>query len=612
KIGGSLGQMVSGAKKSFASLGASIGNAIAMIPGIGTVAGTAISALGGLIGGLFGKKEKKTEEQRQAEEMEMMVDDISKAMSKFGEVSESTAKKIAEADKTMSGFAAVSKYFGDVIRDVGVTQENVNDLWSRASQIVGNWKKGHLSASDATNALNDSFKELLKGTQELGEEGSAAMVKFILKVRNSGLEVKAVTDYVVGQLDRIPEALEGLLAPAVKAGESLDILKEKLAEQNKELEGLEEGSKEYKKLQEEIKRTKTGIEEATIAYEEHKAEVERAGILALTTFNAMREEGVSYYDAVQKMKDPLIALRSQYDALGLDANKALDKLFGVIDVTEANKELFEAIDANKTIMEALGNTGHLTDELINGFATDAISNYEKLKEKFGNSDQALRAMGPTLQKIQDYAAAYNITLDEGTQNLIDQATQIGAVKETQKSAIEEQKEMFKGLGDRMEKIMGGVGDTIEKCFKTAFGDAFKEAKKKADDAAGSIDKTFRKFKPVIDIGFNYPAPSINLGTNARGRQGGPAFAGGFQAGGVIEAGPYRPTAFVFGEGSQRERAIIQHVGAGGGREIGAKVEVNINGPLISTTGISRADLERVGDELFQIIKYQARRAGGEI
>ncbi|MHA1225240.1 MAG: hypothetical protein ACTSPV_00690, partial [Candidatus Hodarchaeales archaeon] len=38
KIGGSLGQMVSGAKKSFASLGASIGNAIAMIPGIGTVA----------------------------------------------------------------------------------------------------------------------------------------------------------------------------------------------------------------------------------------------------------------------------------------------------------------------------------------------------------------------------------------------------------------------------------------------------------------------------------------------------------------------------------------------------------------------------------------------
>jgi len=82
---------------------------------------------------------------------------------------------------------------------------------------------------------------------------------------------------------------------------------------------------------------------------------------------------------------------------------------------------------------------------------------------------------------------------------------------------------------------------------------------------------------------------------------------GFQGGGTFTVP--KATAIVV---HPRELISITPLGAGGNREVGAKVEVNINGPLISTTSISRTDLERVGDELFQIIKYQAKRAGGEI
>lgn len=39
------------------------------------------------------------------------------------------------------------------------------------------------------------------------------------------------------------------------------------------------------------------------------------------------------------------------------------------------------------------------------------------------------------------------------------------------------------------------------------------------------------------------------------------------------------------------------------------VSVNLNGPLIHTTGVSRSDLERAGEELFSIIENQARRSG---
>lgn len=50
-------------------------------------------------------------------------------------------------------------------------------------------------------------------------------------------------------------------------------------------------------------------------------------------------------------------------------------------------------------------------------------------------------------------------------------------------------------------------------------------------------------------------------------------------------------------------------GAGGGGG-GATITLNMNGPLISTTGLSRHDLEAAGEELRRIVDGQLRRVGG--
>jgi len=41
----------------------------------------------------------------------------------------------------------------------------------------------------------------------------------------------------------------------------------------------------------------------------------------------------------------------------------------------------------------------------------------------------------------------------------------------------------------------------------------------------------------------------------------------------------------------------------------AEINLNINSPLIQTTGLSRADLENAGHELYAIIQQQIRRFG---
>jgi TP901 family phage tail tape measure protein len=52
---------------------------------------------------------------------------------------------------------------------------------------------------------------------------------------------------------------------------------------------------------------------------------------------------------------------------------------------------------------------------------------------------------------------------------------------------------------------------------------------------------------------------------------------------------------------------MESAGSAAGMGGGGAVTVNLNGPLIHTTGVSRADLERAGEELFSIIQGQAER-----
>lgn len=79
------------------------------------------------------------------------------------------------------------------------------------------------------------------------------------------------------------------------------------------------------------------------------------------------------------------------------------------------------------------------------------------------------------------------------------------------------------------------------------------------------------------------------------------FAGGFE--GVIR----QPTLFLAGEaGPERVSVRNQAQGLGGGWV------VNINSPLVATTGLSNADLERAGPQMFAIIERQARRRGGRL
>jgi TP901 family phage tail tape measure protein len=475
---------------SFSTLAKGVGDfvggiATTVLSGLGPLAGAAGSLIGATVGALisgvgalFGIKTQAQKEAeaaaKAAEQLKTWISDIKTATSEYGTISDETAKKIQEADKSMQGFAAVSKYFGDVIKDVGVTQDNINQLWARATDIIGQVQDGYLTAADGTKALDDSFKLLLQGARDLNQEGSAAMIAFILSVRESGLEVKSVTDYVIAELGKIPDALTVLIENQDKVGTSL----------------------------------------------------QEMGTLALATFESMLASGVSWTDAVGKMAGPLALLRDKYAELGITADGALAELFKIVGVTEANKELFSAIDANNQILKSLGNTGWLTADSMAILTRNAVSYYDQLKAAGLTSDQALRSMGPTLQSIYDYAKAYGIKLDDNTQLLINQAKEVGIVKDAEEQRLKEAEKGYDYLAGKIGEIMDKVADKITRALRGGFDTAYESIEAGARDAGdriydgltggfddvtaaayrvgSDITEMYRGFHPVINVEVNQP------------------------------------------------------------------------------------------------------------
>jgi len=452
-VGSTLGKAATSALSGLGAIAGPIGSVVA------GVASAVLPAVGSLLG-IKSKAEKQAESlANQQKAWNDAIGHTQDLLSDLGPISKKTSEQINEMAKNMAGYIAVDLMFSSIIKDVGVNQENVNELWSRATDIIGHMTNGEISAVDATKSLDASFGLLLEGTKELGEEGSAAMVQFILKVRESGIEVKSVTEYVISELDRIPKSLESLILTQEKTGDSI--------------EGLE--------------------------------------LKTLAAFNAMQASGMNWTDIVHNMSPAINALRDRMEATGNTGSEAIQKLFKIAEVTDKNKELFDAIQAENEIMEALGNTGFMTQEIFTSFTDTAQDQFKKLQIEFGNNDDALRAMGPTLQNIYDYAKTYGIQIDDNTASLIDQANELGIVKDVQKENIEEQEKLFDNLGDRIASIMDDVGTKISSSITDAFKNAFRAAEKSAESSVSTLNNVFSEFNPIIDIEYDYPDLTLPKG-----------------------------------------------------------------------------------------------------
>lgn len=536
-------------KNTFAMLGSAVGTEIsgmvgnllsslgAMAGPIGAIVGGIASSLVSMIGGLFGgKTEAEKEAERKLKEqksLEAQIKQITKDFEHLGTISESTAKKIQEAAQEMDYWKAVALSFNDIIKDVGVTQENVNDLWDQATIYILRYSNGLLSATEASDILDDAFKQLLDGTKKLGEEGSAAMVEFIITAREAGLEIASVTEYVLGQLSRIPDAMSTLIDRftqgwKVAAGEIENIngriedattrLQDLLAEQAE----VELGSDEWHELEKAIQDTRDEIAgyEASLAHwsaEQDKFiarstdDVERLAMTTFASFNAMRDSGMSFGDAITEMQDPLAQLAQLYEDFGLAVPEYLESLFKIAGVREEYKQLYDETEALTVIMDALRNSGIRNAEVFQGMTVDARQLFRQYQKAGLSQEESLWSMQDLLQSIYNSSQLYGYELDRNTQRIINQAIAMGIVEEEQQSATEVMKEGFDGMIQGMKDGIEKLGKVIYYVMTGDFEAAREAMEEGAEDTAIVIGEEFGEAAQGIGHSFTNCLDGVDMG-----------------------------------------------------------------------------------------------------
>ena len=132
---------------------------------------------------------------------------------------------------------------------------------------------------------------------------------------------------------------------------------------------------------------------------------------------------------------------------------------GLRKFIDENENALNVISSTQKMMEGLGNSAYLTQEIFNQMQGDIIRAYDSMTEGGKNQEQSLRAVAPALAKELWYAQQYNYTLDAKTQKMIDDAKAAGINLDNMKTQQQLQTEMnhsLKQLVDVMEEFVGAT------------------------------------------------------------------------------------------------------------------------------------------------------------
>jgi hypothetical protein len=491
-----FGQM----KESFAAMatsGKSFGNIMGAVGGMMGFVGPAIAGVGLLIKGIK-KLGRTTEENLQ----------LTVARQWGAELSDKLAKSIAEtADKIGDDYGALITHLGDVIDEAGgVMAFGLDNSIASLRDVFVMIETGVMTTEEAGVVIERVFPQISKAIVDNNQLASDSFLELIELQQRFGVESEAVTNFIKTQLGTISSGIAANLQPLVTEfegtadaiQETSDNIKELQAEGvalTTELSTLEEGTSEYKRVQEELAanthettqaqaRLQDQLAAQGAAAESSSAQVASAGLVLVSAFNAALDKGMSLHEAVDAIGPSLDSLLTLQTELGVQSeDAAVKQLTRYRDLVNNNKELVEgAATLNETTL-ALSRIGALNKDTLEEMGKMGVRQFEDLTEAGFTENEALQQMKGFLETVRDRHLALGEPVDENTQRLIDQATEQGILETAAVSMADVMKE---GLGAIIE-LLGGDLPLAWSEFEGATDSAARKLEDEGVNMSGAVN-----------------------------------------------------------------------------------------------------------------------------
>jgi TP901 family phage tail tape measure protein len=314
------------------------------------------------------------------------------------------------------GMAEFSKNFGAMADFVDAQGADLATVFSRHMGTMFDMaRRGTLSVRDVQNFLDQNFGRFAQSMEDSGHVVTRAFQDIIDSARELGIESKAIMDFLEKAATEFGTTWETIIKGAVNA---------------------------------------TGTE------------LDRLGSMVLAAFEKGLENGVGWSTLMNSMGPAIDALIAKYEELGLTSNNAgLQQLIHMRQMYTANKELFDSVDALKSGLVVLSKMGALNSTTFASMGEQGMAMFRRIQGAVaavgGSHEDALRPMVPWLAEMRRAASEYGFELDKGTQELIDQATELGLLKPEAKSATQVMLEGFDKVADAVERL----GEMLEIAFR---------------------------------------------------------------------------------------------------------------------------------------------------
>lgn len=242
-------------------------------------------------------------------------------------------------------------------------------------------------------------------------------------------------------------------------------------------------------------------------------EMQFAQTSVLQAFNAMLDAGVPLADLVEQFGPIFDTMSMEAKAAGFDISEEFKRLDVVMTILSDDglQDVINGFAGIGAAATAAGNLGLLTAGQFDFFGDSTRRAFNQLRAGGLTSAEALAALAPQLQQLNDLQEQYNLELDDSTQGLLDQAVAQGVVTERGLTANDILIEGFSRVLDALNRLiqaMGGVPiafegwiDSVEEMggrTRQEFRDIAREARRTGDAIDDALDDAFEGVGGLIN------------------------------------------------------------------------------------------------------------------
>lgn len=427
-------------------------------------------------------------------------------------ISDQLAKSIAEVEKKLhvTRDQAIALNVSAIMEESGAS---VKKFAGQIDTLFNLMASGGNAGKKAVEELGKVFDTMVvEMDRDMHGLADGAMLAFIQRVKESGQEVKSVTDFLNQMADLAGESLNKVTAGIVgstvsqydKLQELVDTTLPDLIQKRNELMSKIAGEKNplaLSKLNMELERTNKALEKAfaeadrlnggiTRFAEGGQEAFDRTGRLIAVTFAAGIGNGKSFLQMLDQIGPSLDTMAKAADQFGLTMSDGLQQLLGLRDLVNNNRELADSIDGLNGLMKSLNNLGVMNVSTFSDLGQTAVDMRQRLVDAGASGDQALALMQPTLQTLWELQQRFGYKTDEATQKLLDEAEAAGQVGKEHMSAQERMVAGIDKMVDRMERLLGYFGVDFPKEAEAGAG----TAETATDNVRDSVDEVSRRLQ----------------------------------------------------------------------------------------------------------------------